>query len=613
MKHLKTDYKNSERFYAEDMNLLTSTINELMDLSDESVKMKFVDNLPEVGEEKTMYFTLPSNGGNPMLSALLYDDGDGVPTLDWMKSTSTQAVRGLEIGDVFKYVKDDSEKQGLSFLGVVETGDTTFHVGSNTQFVEYNIGDTFRVVNPESDSIVFTDVNNPSVTLDGQINGVGSVSVLEDNKVYRLIGYYSATYPQELVPEFPFEIDGIYVMSYEEVYNVSDPDYEVYELPSVQIIGVDRAYIVPSSIDKNNLMCKVGYPDDENYPTCKIESGVTSTITLRDGHYYRLVDRYYLKSNQIGGVKGAYLVASEYGCEIFVFEEVINPDVVKYDNMSFVPGGQLCTNHTYTEDIKFFISVVKHDNPEIPEIEYRQVPEVIDNFPSIEIGEIVKITSENTGYEGDPFVAIESVDGDSLEFREGMILGVTNANVWSENEYYKCTGYYHANYENEEELRGGKFYVPTFEKVTGSTAYDYTVNTVPCLCFSKEKSPSTRVVWMWIDNDWALIGSVTGDMFMCATKEVIIPDGGSAQSVTISSNTLYTFTTRTSDLTLSLGTPTGGIVNEYHFIITIGSTTPTINWPNNLSWYGNDGEPSISANKTYEVSILNNIAVYIEI
>lgn len=105
---------------------------------------------------------------------------------------------------------------------------------------------------------------------------------------------------------------------------------------------------------------------------------------------------------------------------------------------------------------------------------------------------------------------------------------------------------------------------------------------------------------------WKKVGGST-------IKEVIISDSGSAETVTLSSNTLYTFTTRTSDLTLSLGTPTSGIVNEYHLTITIGSTKPTINWPSGLSWYGDGSEPSISTNKTYEVSILNNIAVYIEI
>ena len=105
-------------------------------------------------------------------------------------------------------------------------------------------------------------------------------------------------------------------------------------------------------------------------------------------------------------------------------------------------------------------------------------------------------------------------------------------------------------------------------------------------------------------NGWKKVGTI---------KEVIISDVGSAETVTLSSNILYTFTTRTSDLTLSLGTPTSGIVNEYHLTITIGSTKPTINWPNGLSWYGDGSEPSISTNKTYEVSVLNNIAVYIEI
>ena len=96
-------------------------------------------------------------------------------------------------------------------------------------------------------------------------------------------------------------------------------------------------------------------------------------------------------------------------------------------------------------------------------------------------------------------------------------------------------------------------------------------------------------------------------------KAVTIADDGSALTITLSANTLYTFTTRESDLTISLGVPTPGIVNEYHLTIAIGANVPNVDWPNNWTWFGDGAEPSLSPNKTYEVSILNNIAVYVEI
>lgn len=89
-----------------------------------------------------------------------------------------------------------------------------------------------------------------------------------------------------------------------------------------------------------------------------------------------------------------------------------------------------------------------------------------------------------------------------------------------------------------------------------------------------------------------------------------IPDTTSAQE--LAPNVLYIFATRTSTLTLTLGTPIVGIANEYHFFVVCGSTAPTINFPSGISWNGGS-EPTIAADKTYEISILNNVAAYFEI
>ena len=78
-------------------------------------------------------------------------------------------------------------------------------------------------------------------------------------------------------------------------------------------------------------------------------------------------------------------------------------------------------------------------------------------------------------------------------------------------------------------------------------------------------------------------------------------------------NTLYIFSSRSTALILTLGTPITGIANEYHlFLVTDSSTAPTVTWPSGISWNGGSA-PSIAANKTYEVSILNNVAAFFEI
>lgn len=89
-----------------------------------------------------------------------------------------------------------------------------------------------------------------------------------------------------------------------------------------------------------------------------------------------------------------------------------------------------------------------------------------------------------------------------------------------------------------------------------------------------------------------------------------IPDSTAEQ--VLAPNVLYFFETRTSTLTLTLGTPIVGIANEYHFFIVCGTTAPTINFPSGITWNG-ENAPEIAADKTYEISILNNIAAYFEV
>jgi hypothetical protein len=89
-----------------------------------------------------------------------------------------------------------------------------------------------------------------------------------------------------------------------------------------------------------------------------------------------------------------------------------------------------------------------------------------------------------------------------------------------------------------------------------------------------------------------------------------IPDSTAAQE--LAPNVLYIFETRTSELTLTFGAPIVGIANEYHFFVVCGETAPTINFPAGITWNGGSA-PTIAANKTYEVSILNNVAAYFEV
>jgi hypothetical protein len=58
------------------------------------------------------------------------------------------------------------------------------------------------------------------------------------------------------------------------------------------------------------------------------------------------------------------------------------------------------------------------------------------------------------------------------------------------------------------------------------------------------------------------------------------------------------------DITLAEGT--AGVVNEYMFQFTSGATATTLVLPADIKWVS---APNIQANKTYQVSIINNLGV----
>ena len=83
-------------------------------------------------------------------------------------------------------------------------------------------------------------------------------------------------------------------------------------------------------------------------------------------------------------------------------------------------------------------------------------------------------------------------------------------------------------------------------------------------------------------------------------------------------NVFYSLGTLTGAVTISLASAVSGIENEYKFKFTSDSTAPTITWPNSITaWAGNclDSStqlPVITAGSTYEVSVLDGLAVIVE-
>lgn len=99
-----------------------------------------------------------------------------------------------------------------------------------------------------------------------------------------------------------------------------------------------------------------------------------------------------------------------------------------------------------------------------------------------------------------------------------------------------------------------------------------------------------------------------------------VVDGGGGQSVAnyslismvettaeLAPNTFYRWG-EVESLTITLGAETAGIANEYFFEFVSGATATTLTVPQTVKWVS---EPSIEANKTYQVSVLDNIGVII--
>ena len=86
----------------------------------------------------------------------------------------------------------------------------------------------------------------------------------------------------------------------------------------------------------------------------------------------------------------------------------------------------------------------------------------------------------------------------------------------------------------------------------------------------------------------------------------VVNHGTSDTSYEVTPNVFHVWGTVTS-LSITLATPTdSSIMNEYLFQFTSGSTATSLSTPSTVVWVS---EPSIEANKTYQVSIVNNIGI----
>lgn len=94
-------------------------------------------------------------------------------------------------------------------------------------------------------------------------------------------------------------------------------------------------------------------------------------------------------------------------------------------------------------------------------------------------------------------------------------------------------------------------------------------------------------------------------------KTTIVTETEGNSSYAISPNVLTKLGTLASSVTLSLDTSKeeAGVSNVYDIIFSTPAAAPSITWPEGILWVGGSA-PAIAGGKTYEVSIMDNLATY---
>lgn len=108
-------------------------------------------------------------------------------------------------------------------------------------------------------------------------------------------------------------------------------------------------------------------------------------------------------------------------------------------------------------------------------------------------------------------------------------------------------------------------------------------------------------------------GKIKDAVSVKADKIQEVNHGTSDTTFALTPNVFHMWGT-VSSLALTLATPTDAtIVNEYMFQFDSGSTATTLSLPATIDWAESCGTLAVEANKTYQVSIVDDIGVWISI
>ena len=104
-------------------------------------------------------------------------------------------------------------------------------------------------------------------------------------------------------------------------------------------------------------------------------------------------------------------------------------------------------------------------------------------------------------------------------------------------------------------------------------------------------------------------GYITSSSIANKANKITIVNYGTSSTTTTLSENIYYIWGEVASLTLTLGTPADASkLSEYMFEFQSGRTATSLSLPSTVTWVET---PTIEANKTYQVSIVNDIAIIV--
>jgi hypothetical protein len=427
----------------------------------------------------------------------------------------TDTFHAHDLNEIASVVNELSERQG-SIINNEETKlDSTY---SSNKIVETIGGAQGRIINDGQSS---GDSAYSSSKVDEDVEIASFKAIVVDSLPE--VGEPNAIYftPSKNVVQ-PVE-SGCCEMYLEQnsiILNPSSDMESISEFGSIEVgdvfrynkpSGIEYDRVVLADIDKSGVLVD-GSGDSRDGLKVIADKG---TLTLQNGHYYRVKDKYLLKGANSYGELTFSFFSYGYGLEYLAYEEVSNPGEGNYRSVDFFPGAIILEGVLYRDFCSSDYPMVSIDSG-MTKNNYHLIP--VEGFNdglrrSLRVGDTIKITGENTGYSGYPFVCVTQVIDDILAMADGsgdergMFDGIISSKEWQIGEFYRFTGLHTILTEPQSPSDDlvPMYTIPTFEQVTDIEEADYEASALPGVIIRQGRHSQIKDKWIWVDNDWMLL------------------------------------------------------------------------------------------------------------